>query len=192
MAHTAFQRLRRFLREEKASLVAEALLILPALVWWYVGSLVYFHGYEARNVNMKAAYTIADMVSREDGAIGPAYVNGLDNIFEYLTAGNGGDGKVRVTLVKCESDCPRGDPGRVLKVAWSYGTDGLAPLTDANISDYAKWIPLTAQGDYVTLLETMVDYTPAWTTVGLDVDSFINRVVTRPRFVPQIPWDDSL
>ena len=45
--HMLRNRITEFARDERASLVAEAVLILPALVWWYVGSMVFFQGYQA-------------------------------------------------------------------------------------------------------------------------------------------------
>lgn len=178
----------RFCREEHATLVAEALLILPALVWFYVGSLVYFHGYEARNVNMKAAYTISDMISREDKEINATYIEGLGKVFEYLTAGKGTNGRIRVSQIHCADACGLNDSARELIIDWSYGTDGMVPLNSGDIPIYSKWVPVMAQGDRVLVVETFVDYEPAWTTVGLDVDGFENRVVTRPRFVPLLTW----
>lgn len=189
LINSAKAALKRFARDEDASLVAEAILVLPALVWWYVGIMVFFHGYEARNVNLKAAYTISDMLSREDGNVNAAYMEGLDNIFDYLTAGHGTNGRIRVTMVRCSDNCDGTDEQRVLRTDWSYATDNMTALTDADMSDYKDVIPLTKLGDRVILMETWVDYEPAWEKVGLNVSEFHNQVVTRPRFLPQIKWD---
>ncbi len=183
--------IRRFCKDETASLVAEAVIMLPLLVWWYVGGLVFFHGYEARNVNMKAAYTVSDMLSREDAAVGPAYVEGLGNIFAYLISGSGSGSEVRVSVVRCTENCTQGATGRVLAIDWSYSTGSRPALTDADLPGYEDVIPVTPLGDRVIVLESKADYSPAF-NIGLTADSFANTVVTRPRFVPKIPWDPSL
>ncbi len=181
----------RFFKDETASLVAEAVIMLPLLVWWYVGGLVFFHGYEARNVNMKAAYTVSDMLSREDAAVGPAYVEGLGNIYAYLIAGSGFDSEVRVTLLRCSDNCNAGATDRELRTDWSYSTGSRPPLTDADLTGYAEVIPVMPLGDRVILLESKANYQAAF-NVGLTADNFENVLVTRPRFVPKIPWDPSL
>lgn len=191
MIHKIRKTFSRFVADESANLVAETVIILPLLVSWYVGSLIYFNAYEARNVNQKAAYTLSDMISREDGAVNAQYIEGLDNIFDYLTAGHGTDGRIRVTTVRCVSDCDANNANRQLAVDWSYGTDGLPKLTDGDIDKYQAWIPVASLGERLILVETFVDYFPGWTWKRLDLDGFANYVVTSPRFVPQIPWASS-
>ncbi|MHC0054907.1 TadE/TadG family type IV pilus assembly protein [Actibacterium sp. D379-3] len=183
MFNTIRRALTRFATEEDASLIAEAVIILPVLTWWYVGSLAFFQAYEARNINLKAAYTVSDMISREDSGVDAAYIEGLQDVFAYLTLGNGTDPAIRVTLVRCTSNCDVDDGSRVLELDWSYGAGGKGALINANMSAYLDRIPLMPLGDRVILLETFVTYTPPF-NVGLNVSDFQNLVVTRPRFVP--------
>ncbi|MEC8629351.1 MAG: hypothetical protein VXY73_04605 [Pseudomonadota bacterium] len=185
--HMLRNRITDFARDERASLVAEAVLILPALVWWYVGSMVFFQGYQARNVNMKAAYTISDMISRQNAQITPATLNGLGNVFKYLVAGKGNDGRIRVTSVQCTAECTLDNPSRELTLLWSHGTGTYAAMTQAELADYAKYIPVMAKLDTVIIVETRSDFQTNWDKVGLDLDRFENIVVTRPRFMPSIP-----
>lgn len=182
------QAVAAFLRDEDASLTVEAVLILPILVWWYAASLVFFDAYDARNVNLKAAYTVSDMLSREMDEVNAGYIEGLSDVFEYLTAGHGTNGAIRVTLVRCHSDCDKDT--RVLKKDWSYGTNGKTALVDANMDNYQDDVPIMPQGDRVIMVETWMDYSAAF-DVGLTTESFENIVITRPRFVPQLVWESS-
>lgn len=180
-------RMTDFARDERASLVAEAVLILPALVWWYVGSMVFFQGYQARNVNMKAAYTISDMISRQNSKLTPSTLNGLGNVFQYLVAGKGNDGRIRVTSVKCSAECTLDNPARELTLLWSHATGSYTAMTQTELADYQKYIPIMAAEDTVIIVETRSDFQTNWDKVGLDLDRFENIVVTRPRFMPSIP-----
>ncbi|SMX33375.1 TadE/TadG family type IV pilus assembly protein [Actibacterium lipolyticum] len=189
MFNTLKNAIARFRSDESGLITAEAVLAMPVLVWWYVGSLVFFDAYQARNVNLKAAYTISDMLSRELASAGPNYIQGLDNVYGYLTAGHGTGSKIRVTMVKCNDDCEAGSTSRELVRSWSEGTGDLAPLSDGDLDAYQKYIPVMAKGDWVILAETFIDYDPAWQVGIVDPTDFDNVIVTRPRFLPQIPWD---
>lgn len=188
MLNSLRRALARFAADESASLVAEAVLILPVLAWWYVGSLTFFQAYQARNTNVKAAYTISDMLSRENGSVNAAYLDGLTDVFRYLTAGAGNNPAVRITMMKCTQNCADEDPGRVLGMDWSYATGGRRTLTGDDLPSYQSKIPLTPLGDRVIVVETFMTYTPSF-NVGLTQSSFQNIVVTRPRFVPVLCFD---
>lgn len=177
--------LTRFWREEDASMIAEGVIALPTLAWWYVGSLVFFQAYEARNINIKAAYTISDMISREDGAVNANYIEGLDNVFTYMTSGEGTDQAIRVSSLYCSTNCDQTDATRTLKMDWSYGTGGKGVLVEADMATYAQYVPLMTQGDRVVMVETFSTYSAPF-NVGLSDKDFTNIVVTRPRFVPVI------
>lgn len=171
----------RFRRDERGWMTAEAVLILPVLVWWYLGSLVFFDAYDARSINLKASYTISDLFSRNlDGQIDANEIEAMSDLFDYLTAGHGTDGALRVSLLHCSKDC--GEAGRELTLDWSYGTNGKDPLTGADLLIYDDVIPLMALGDRVFVVETFTRYQPPF-NVGLSEDSYSNVVVTRPRFV---------
>lgn len=181
---------RRFLRDETGLITAESVISMPFLVWWYVGSLVFFDAYKARNVNLKAAFTISDMISREDGEVNAAYIEGLADIFDYLITGHGHSASVRITLVRCTENCDGQSGVRTLDLDWSYATGSKSDLVAADMPDYLEVIPIMPTGDRVILLETFVKYDPAW-EIGVTNDTdFNNIVVTRPRFVPQLPFDD--
>jgi len=173
--------LARFHRDERGWMTAEAVLILPVLVWWYLGSLVFFDAYDARSINLKASYTISDLFSRNlDGQIDANEIEAMSNMFDYLTADHGADSALRVSLVHCSDACDQ--PNRQLDLDWSYGTNGKAALTGADLPTYDEVIPRMALGDRVFVLETFSRYEPPF-NVGLTADSYSNVVVTRPRFV---------
>jgi len=176
-------RIARFRTETEGSLSVEAALILPLLTWLYVGSFVWFDAYRTQNANLKAAYTIADMLSRETTPVSNAYMEGLNTTFDYLTASNHPT-YIRVTNLKCTDACDN-DASRVLEVNWSYATEGRPALSTGDMTGYNDKIPLMPLGDTVILVETFMAFEPMF-NVGLSATSFENYIVTRPRFAPQL------
>ncbi|MCO6381592.1 TadE/TadG family type IV pilus assembly protein [Oceanicola sp. 502str15] len=180
--HLIRARLAAFRDDARGSLSVEAALILPLLCWFYVSAFVWFDAYRTQNANLKASYTLADMLSRETDPVTESYLKGLNKVYDYLTTTNHPT-YIRVTTVKCVSNCDNNS--RHLHVDWSYATEGRPSLTHATISDYYDKIPLMPQGDTVILLETFMAYEPLF-NAGIPAKSFENYIVTRPRFAPQL------
>jgi Flp pilus assembly protein TadG len=80
--------LRRFARDEKGSLVVEAIIVMPMFVWAYAGLFVYWDAYRSINTVQKASYTISDLISRSQASVNDAYIAGMATTFNTL-AGSG-------------------------------------------------------------------------------------------------------
>ena len=52
-------------RAESGSISVEAVLMFPILLWGYIGMYVFFEGLRENNINLKAAYTIGDLLSAD-------------------------------------------------------------------------------------------------------------------------------
>ena len=173
--------LARFAKDQTGSTTVEAVLILPLLLWAYVAMFVYFDAFKIQNTNLRAAYTIADMISRQTNAIDAGYVNGLNTVFDYLVDID--------TNTSVRASSVFWDPlANVYRVQWSYGTNAMPVLTNANVSDYASRLPTIPAGDTLIVLETWLDYTPAFDVGGLQARTFKEFIATRPRFVAQVPF----
>lgn len=179
---------RHFASDETGNGVVESVLILPVLAWWYVGTLVFYEGYEARNITLKATYTVSDMLSREDGVVNANYIEGMADIYEYLTDRVADYQAIRVTLLYCDDNCDKDDDSRVLAMDWSYGTDNKRDLTAGDLSDYLDKVPLATKGDRLILVESFSTFVPAF-NVKLEETEFQTVVVNRPRFVPLLCFD---
>ncbi|MBS8228884.1 TadE/TadG family type IV pilus assembly protein [Vannielia litorea] len=175
-------RLATFAQDARGSLSVEAALILPLLCWFYVASFVWFDAFRTQNANLKASYTLADMLSRETDPITETYLKGLNTVYDYLTTTRHPT-YIRVTTVKCTNDCDQ--ESRTLQVDWSYATQGRTKHTNGTITGFKDKIPLMPQGDTVILLETFMAYEPLF-NAGIPAKSFENYIVTRPRFAPQL------
>lgn len=169
-------RLPRFFREERGVLLAETVIILPLLIWAFLGLYVYWDAYRSVTTVQKAAYTISDMITREMNPISDNYIVGMDRVMEYLVDEDQ-DVATRVTSVAWSQSNQR------FEVHWSR-SDGavLQPLTTATLQPLAAQIPAMAEGDFVMIVEVRVPYEPAF-DVGLTSDNVSEFIVTRPRFL---------
>jgi len=176
--------IRRFRTEERGSVIAEAVIAMPMLLWAYMALFVYWDGFRSVNTVQKATYTISDMLSREMVAISPAYVAGMDNVMEYMV-----DQDQNVSL-RVSSVTWRASRNR-FEIHWSRSTNAaiLPALTTATLQAFGDCtttarcrIPQMSDGDFVVIVESRVNYAPVF-DVGIDNDSIDQFIVTRPRFV---------
>jgi hypothetical protein len=175
--------LQRFAREEDASVVAEAVIVLPLFLWAYISLFVYWDVFRSMNTVQKAAYTVSDMISREQTGITSNYINGMDKVIEYLIDEDQ-DAKLRVTSVTWSGTNNR------FEVHWSKSPNNAMPaLTTVTLQDLAYEIPTMSAGDFVIIVEVQVDYVPSF-DVGMPDQVFKQFIVTRPRFLPCIPLDN--
>jgi Flp pilus assembly protein TadG len=179
------QPLARFARDERGSVVAEAVIVLPLFLWAYMALYVYWDAFRSMNTVQKAAYTISDMISREKTGRATSYVTtGMKKVLEYLIDEDQ-DARLRVTEVTWSGANAR------YEVHWSRTTSTAMPaLTTTALQDYIYQIPTMSAGDYVVIVEVEVDYQPAF-DVGMQDQTFKQFIVTRPRFAPCLPIDTS-
>ena len=167
--------LRRFLGDEGGSVTVEAVLIFPILCWAYLGTFVFFDDFRAQSINVKAAYTIGDILSRQTDYVTPEFLDSTFALQDMLTATDETT-RMRVTAFKYVSSSNQ------LDMRWSKVRGGGVPeLTDATIQTLRTSIPQLDNGEVAILTETWMDYTPPM-DVGVDPLTFRELVVTRPRY----------
>ena len=92
-------RFATFLRDEDGLILAEGLIMLPLIIWALVAMFIYWDVFRTINVTQKAAYSVADLLSRQRDTIPLTFFNGLQNVSDFLTPG-GHPVKLRVTSNK--------------------------------------------------------------------------------------------
>ena len=184
LKHIIASRITSFLEDTRASISLEAVLVFPVLVWAYVGSFVFFDAFRAQNTNMKAAYTVADMLSRETDAIDMEYLDGLNRMYDFLVHTPRNPTWIRVTVVTWDAD----EDEYVVK--WSHATKGHDTWTTATLTTITDTIPMLSDGETGILVEATTTYIPAF-NVGFAEMDFKNVNFTSPRFAPQLCWEDS-
>jgi Flp pilus assembly protein TadG len=185
------QSLRNFARDESGVLLVEALFLMPLLVWGFLALVVYWDVFRTINVTQKAAYSIADMISRQ-GVITNNFVNGLENVLTFLTPGAPAS-RMRVTSIEFDEGTnirPEwdADDNFILLFSRSPGNK-IARHTTITINELAfrNRIPVLSDLESVVVVETFVDYVPDFDVgvlnmaPGLEGQTFTQFIVTRPR-----------
>jgi hypothetical protein len=183
----------RFLQDERGVLLAEALIMMPFMIWGFLALVVYWDLFRVMNVSQKAAYSIADLMSRQ-GVVTEDFINGQQDILNFLTPGAAGS-RLRITSLQL-NEGPNTPPNPVFDGNDSFclnfsrvpgnPIDPL-PLTQASIQDLKDRIPDMDDGESVIVVETWVDYEPDFDTgvlnaaPGVSGQTFYQFIVTRPR-----------
>ena len=171
--------LRRFWQDEGASVALEAVIVTPILAWVFVASFVFFDAFRVYNTSIKATYAVADVLSRRTSEIASSDIEGLADVFQFLTRNTAGSA-LRVTQITRQQGGYRID--------WSHGTDGLTYIRASDFPNFIDRIPIMAFGDRMLLVETFLPHRPAF-SAGLAAQEFVNFTITRPRFAGQVPFN---
>lgn len=174
-------RLKAFWSDTSGNVTVEFCLAMPILFWSFMASYVFFDGYRQSAINLKAAYTISDLVSRETGTINDAYIQSMVNLLELMTR-TPSDVDLRISVIRWDATDDR------YYLDWSANRGFINALTDDNISDIEDKLPVMPADERVILVETNNVFVPLF-NVGLDDINLSNFVFTRPRFVSQIVFE---
>lgn len=176
---------RRFRAATAGSMSVEAAIVLPLLIWWYVAAFQFFEAYRERATNVKAAFTLADMITRETLPVDGSYIDGMGKVFAFLTNSDEATW-IRVTSVKWKVEA---DKDGYFEVQWSYATRSHTPHTDSSLDALKSQIPNMSPNDTVVIVETHSSLVPIF-EIGISDLDFDQFVVMRPRFVPTVLWGD--
>lgn len=177
------QILRRFRRDETGSVTFETLIMLPILVWFFIASFVLFDAFNVQSRNIKAGYTIGDILSRETGYVTDDYIAGLEELHAVLLRSDS-NRAMQITVYSWDQS------RAIYRVRWSRATGGLQPLTDTTLADFAERLPIMPNGEVAILVRSRLGYVPL-IDVGVPAFNFDEINVTRPRFAPQVCWNTS-
>ncbi|MBL4768243.1 MAG: pilus assembly protein [Rhodobacteraceae bacterium] len=174
-------RARAFHNDTDASVSVEFLLAMPMVFWAFMASYVFFDGYKQSSVNLKAAYTIGDLISRETDPITDDYLDSMYALHRLLTRATSST-TLRITVVRWNEDTNR------FYRDWSQTRGTIEPLTSADVLLLTDKLPLMPNAERVIIVETTNSFTPFY-NIGMDTLSLDNFVFTRPRFAPQVIWE---
>ncbi len=178
------RQIKRFLASDRASVSVEAVLILPILLWAYFGLFVLFEGYRALGSNSRAAYTIADFLSRERNHVTPTYMQGMNDLLDILTQ-SPHPTVLRVTVVKYDNENDE------FVLEWSRSTkSGIDDITEGTLDEITPHLPLMSSPGVAIVVETWMAFEP-FMNIALDSFYFESLVVTRPRFAPRLCYTDN-
>jgi hypothetical protein len=173
----------RFRRGEDGYLVIESALVLPFLLWAFVAIYSYWDGYRAVTQVQKAAFVVADLISREQRPINQAYIHGMRRTMDAILPGDM-DSELRVTSIRWAEANNR------FEVEWSARSGGLAPpLNNGTLAPLVAKIPAMEDGDTAVIVESWVDYEALFVLGGIEDTRMSQFVVTKPRFAPRVVFE---
>ncbi len=219
---TFIQILRSFIGDRRGSVVVEAVIVLPALIFTYIGFSVAWDIYRDKNLAQKATYMIADVLSRETGVVRSTNMINYLKAFGFaaeiptaITTANMASVPValRITSVLFdEADTPGGADQVALQFSITSSTSQLPAHTAASLQGIMDKIPALQEGDNIIIVESRLQWTPQ--VSAEDATDFVvqdnNRAsaadnatwfaardidtftTVRPRFVPRLCWQIGL
>ena len=171
-------KLRQFRRDEEGSMLAEAVIMFPTLFAAVLATFVFFDAFRNQSINLKAAYTVSEALSRESDLITNTYMVNAWRMHRFLT-NSPSLTRLRVSLIQYDAD-----NDEVLLV-WSRHKGGAGTLNQNRVNAMvaADAIPVMPHLETLIVVQTWVDYEPNF-SIGMAGFSFENTIFTRPRFAP--------
>lgn len=185
MIRSFFQRLRAFRQDTTGLVSVEFAIYVPLLLWTFAAVYTLFDAFRQESINLKAAYTISDLISRETTTLNDDYIDSMHEMTKLLIRINS-DISLRISVVRWDEDTNR------YYVDWSEvrGT-ALTSWTDATISQVESNLPDMPDEERVILVETNNSMPPAF-RIGLPDLNINNFVFSRPRFAPLVHFEGGL
>lgn len=176
------QQFRAFRENEHGAIAIETVLILSALFTIYMTMFSVFDVYRQHSINYKAAYTAGDIMSRQTIPMNAPYIEGLRRTVAYLTHNTIENVSIRVSSVRYDEEDDE------YQLDWSEARgDARSPLSAAQVRALADNLPVLPDQEYVTIVETFVDYSTPF-NVGIADTTIETFVFTRPRYAPRVCW----
>ncbi|MGC3936436.1 TadE/TadG family type IV pilus assembly protein [Roseobacter sp. EG26] len=181
-------RVAQFTGNESGAVTMEFLIICPFLFWGYMAMLTYYDAFRQNTVNQKAAFTIADLISRQ-ATVNGAFLDGAHTVFDTLVRSNTPTA-LRVTSVTYNDDDPEDETLGTYSVLWSEPRGDFGELTTDDVENWHDVLPVMYDGATVVVVETWAGFRPAF-KIGMSERTLHNFTFTRPRYSPQVCFEDS-
>lgn len=168
-----------FRRENRGSAAVESMILLPILFWTYLAMFSFFDMLRQQSTNQKAAFTIADMLSRETDKVDGTYLTNTHKLFKSLVRAD--TLRSRYSVITYDKD------KNLYKVVWSKarGGNGVVKLNDNRVKDLRDKLPLISDGDQFILVESWNKYKLPF-KIGLEDFEIETLVFMDPRFADQL------
>lgn len=171
------------LRGRDGSISVEAMLMLPLLIWSFLGCWVFFDAYRAQFINAKAGYTIGDILSRETNYITPDYLDAIHELQRFLVSRPDAI-RLRVSVISYDEETD------THSVVWSENRGGGGVLESSDLGAMEERIPIMSDAGRAIIVQSSIDFVPIY-GAGIGEIAFDDFVVTRPRFSAQLCYNSS-
>lgn len=175
---------RRFLDSTQGNAAIEFAFYAPLLLGLFASIYTFFDAFRQQSINLKAAYTVSDLISRETNFVNDDYIDSMHALTSELVR-NDTTLSTRISVVRWDED------DQNYYVDWSE-VRGAAfqPWADGTINTVKEKLPDMPDQERVILVETWNEVSPAF-NVGIPLMDVKNFVFTRPRFAPLVAFEGS-
>ena len=175
--------LRRFGRADTGAVSIEVVIALPMLITALVACVLLSDMFRSQTTAARAAYSVADTLSRRVDPVDVDYLDGTGVLYRYLGRAKHGTW-VRVSSVAFS------EPEDRFFVVWSHHSEGGLVLNTETLNEgLHERIPTLPIGETVIVVEAGTEWRSFMTSI-LNHREFRQVVVTRPRFTSQLRYDD--
>jgi hypothetical protein len=171
-----------FVRSEKGSASIEAVIMIPLMFFCMVCFMTLIDFTRQHGMHQKAAYTISDMVSRETIPIDTEYLDGAHALMNTLTR-DPQVSTIRLSVVRYNAK------KEIFKLDWSKTSGFATPVSKRDVRNWADRLPIMVHNERLIIVETSAIYNPPF-EIGLGDQQIDHFIFTRPRYAPQVLWDD--
>lgn len=175
----------QFARREDGAIAIETMIMLPLMFWAYLALFSTFDAYRQYSMHQKAAYTISDMISRETVSIDDNYMDGALALFDALTR-DPQESTLRVSVVSYNEN---EEAGGGMSLLWSQTRGGFTSAQVSAVPDWQAELPSMIHNEQIIVVETWAKYDPPFRT-GIGEREISNFIFTRPRYAPQVKYND--
>ncbi|MBY6068227.1 pilus assembly protein [Leisingera aquaemixtae] len=170
---------RRFVNRTDGNITLEFVLYVPLLLGMFTAIYTFFDAFRQESINMKAAYTVSDLISRETNYVNEDYIDSMYALAQELVRGDS-TLSTRISVIRWDEADERYyvDWSKVRGSAYDEWADGTINAVKDNL-------PAVPDQERVILVETWNEVQPAF-DVGIPMFDLENFVFTRPRFAPQV------
>lgn len=172
-----------FLSDEKGSAAIETMIMVPLTFFVILSMYTLFDAFRQYSMHQKAAYTVSDMISRETLPLDSEYLEGTHELFDALTR-SPQDSTVRISIVRYDSK------NDIMKLDWSKTSGFSTPLSNQDVRNWTSKLPTMVHNERIIIVETYANYQPPFNT-GLGTREIKNFIFARPRYAPQVLWQDT-
>lgn len=178
----AARRAARFRRDGRGSVSIETVIIMPVLIFTLGMTVLLSDMFRSQTISLKAAYTVADTLSRRVDPVDGAYLDGMETLYRLLADASHGV-SLRVSSIAFDNVAD------LYIVIWSYPASGGDPLTTETLNKGMQArLPSLPPGETVILVETGTQWRSFLPRMFPSRD-FVQVVFTRPRFTSQLRFD---
>lgn len=178
--------LKRFRKDEDATITMEFAIVAPLLFFVIIAGFEFFDAFKSYGRAAKVTYSIADIMSRQRSVDEP-FITEMHALTDALLPWMNEDKALTITGITYDVDdgyevyCSK-HSGYDMKMNFNLSLNTAVVQT----KEYMDILPAIAPGDSIILVETVIPHRTLFSIFGLKDLVWQNQIAIRPRFIGRI------